>query len=860
MIYSPDENDNDSDFDREGEELDQGDDSRFNANYNSSSSHIEGSRPGWNDQSFSDDPSMSGAADSSTSFFASRSSNNSFSRDHQSQTQQHQKQQNQSMPRSRSRDVMEELVDSDSESYNNPNRNASRASTSDLSALDSRKDSNTSEEFNAPAISIQPDSPRKNPENQKEVLQEGVRQNRSDSESSFSSVQSNRGFVQDGITTRNFDVSPDLDSLANFQPQSQPQPQSLLGVSRFGKTSNGLEDELRTPTTPFFDVDPNLGMEHESSAPQSKFESSSINDTTKQSSTPTSSTSTSAHLPPTAFRDPFRREEHSRNAGSLSNVPDLKSLLPARPSYHRRSSSASSANHSVGGGSQTGSVHVRTPTAAKNTTSFPSKQPPPESQSQTQPQQESQVAEIAAVPHKPSALKHTSIQASQNPVLLVSPTTSSGTISQRRNKYHQGPSSDSSDASISNATGAHPKLVGLQTRNGRSDSSPSVPSRLVASQEASARAPSPQEEKNRRDTTLQSPQVSPGGGSTGRQRAASQPGSKRPAIPAAFMNNSSSGNANQAAEVVPPVPRMSRKASMPSSLSPAKTPEVQLPRQGAPSQPGHFRFPSPTPAGLDPSSGPFLAEPFSQTEREKALPTPRAIMNDLFPGGLLSSSSGIPSFATSPSTSILPKLAITTVIPDSISSSTPSVLPNQTVLRPFYLMNQLSVSIQKGGYVTPRLFVSKSLWSQSGARLTAIESKVRMMELVSSGIDGIEQAGKTLLLTPSGQPGLAMIQAAKFAKGLEELETLLVEVQNTLAKKLDFLKSVTGKKSNVSTRQASASVLARSKALADSLFSYFCLLTKTVIFRLHWIEADAFFGSYDKRLQEVSLQPFEKGL
>lgn len=801
MIYSPDEEGQDSDFgedDLEEEERDEEDEahSPFVPPFPSSSSspRVDGRRPSWNDQSFSD-PSISVGADSSTSFFASRSLNHASSRDFQSQQQRNHQTSDQQKP-TRSKDVMEELIDSSLDAFENSNASSSLDGSAGQFRSNNRDVSTSFNEVGAPRISVQSDSSLKTGEGEaedQEVLVEtkslSARENGSDSESSFTSVQSNRGLSFSGLSS----------GLPRNEPQnSQVLDRSLLGVARLGKSSNGLEDELRTPTTPFFDVDPNLGMEHEALTP--RFDSSSFPRSEKKSSS-SSSTTSSSNLPPTAFRDPFKREEHSRNVGSVSDVPDLKSLLPSKPAVHRRSSSASSADHSSAGGRTKASS---TTPSATNTTSFPSKpQPPPPQQQQVQ--QGAQPSEPTSGITKPSPLERTSAQPSPNATLLVSPTTSTGTISQRRNKL-QGPSSDNSDGSSSNAPGPFPKFA-AQNRSGRSDSSPSVPSRLAAVQDsATIRSPSQEERK-------QPAQVSPGLGSAGRQRAASQPGSKRPSIPAAFMNNAStSANSTATTEVVPPVPRISRKASMPSSLSPTKSPESQLPRQGAPSQPGHFRFPSPIPMGFETSSALPLAEPWMERERDRlsvsaAASSPKAIMNDLFPNGLLSSSSGIASFATSPSTSILPKLAMTSTIPESISSMNPTlnanqspspVLPTLPILRPFYLMNQLNTSIRKGGYVTPRLFVSETLWSQSGARLIAVESKVRMMELVSSGIDGIEQAGKTLLLTPTGQPGLAMIQAAKFAKGLEELETLLIEVQNTLAKKLDFLKSVTGKKSNVS--------------------------------------------------------------
>jgi hypothetical protein len=133
-------------------------------------------------------------------------------------------------------------------------------------------------------------------------------------------------------------------------------------------------------------------------------------------------------------------------------------------------------------------------------------------------------------------------------------------------------------------------------------------------------------------------------------------------------------------------------------------------------------------------------------------------------------------------------------------------VPAAPALRPFHLMRQLHLSIVRGAFISRRLYVPKELWVQpgAGAKLQAIEAKVRMLDVVAGAIDALEQAGHALLNPPPGQPGLGIAHAARFAKQLEDFDAVLVEVQNSLARKLGFLETVAGKKANVSRRRVAA--------------------------------------------------------
>ena len=286
----------------------------------------------------------------------------------------------------------------------------------------------------------------------------------------------------------------------------------------------------------------------------------------------------------------------------------------------------------------------------------------------------------------------------------------------------------------------------------------------------------------------------------GRKRAISQPNNRRPSIPASFMPAALLHSGPS--QGLPPVPKIKRKSSMP--LSPFIFQQQQGTLKAVNSSAPGFRFPSPAPSAssgyhaLGTPSIPFGQYPWCNPEvGEKGSEAVSMTMSDLFPSSLPSLQMGaVPSYTSNSYSVHLPWIGVTSALPDSAPFSLP---PAQKSLRPFYVMRLLQASIERGSYITKRLYLSRDLWLQSGSRLLAIETKVRMLDSISNGIDGIEQAGLFLLHSShTDHPGLNAINAAKFLKLLEEFETLLIEVQNTLAKKLGFLETVDGKKSGSS--------------------------------------------------------------
>ncbi|KAK4701592.1 hypothetical protein P7C70_g4638, partial [Phenoliferia sp. Uapishka_3] len=138
-------------------------------------------------------------------------------------------------------------------------------------------------------------------------------------------------------------------------------------------------------------------------------------------------------------------------------------------------------------------------------------------------------------------------------------------------------------------------------------------------------------------------------------------------------------------------------------------------------------------------------------------------------------------------------------------------VPIPPLRRPFHLMRQILQSIESGAYVTPRLYVPKQMWSQTGVKLVAVETKVRMLDLLLTGLEGMEKSGEELIRKEgwkATERGREMEVARGFAKELEDLEGLMGGIQSTLAKKLGY--GTSGKKTGPTSFSAWSSKLSRS--------------------------------------------------
>ena len=528
-----------------------------------------------------------------------------------------------------------------------------------------------------------------------------------------------------------------------------------------------VEEELSTPTTPYFDIDPHLVSATESPVNAKPAASQEDDDEWTRSTPEPSTISQSGER---RSRNP--QDRINRGVASLHNVPSAQAIAAKESQSSRQPS-----RRFLSVGSD--ALFQR---EMATTQSSPSRRQVDEmAKSGAQDADHATVTDFQGRPR--ASTMGTAKGPSEVGKALVNSNVANGTISQRR-KIAAGESM-SSTGGLGGSSDDEPIAAHLRGFSPSPSDLNTVKDRAMGSSTASA-------EVSERETGSRA--------SAGRKRAISQPNHRRPSIPASFMA------AHQvppgAPDGPPPVPRISRKSSMPLSPLVGSTQQGTI-RVGGTATGGHsggtagFRFPSPSPStssgyhALGTPGTPNLY-PWPGSGEGKG-----AIISDLFATSLPSVQMGAPpSFASNSLPVSLPWIGLSNF---PVDASPPGLLPSQKNLRPFCTMKLLLASIERGAYLTRRLYLPRDLWLQSGSRLLAIESKVRMLDSISSGIDGIDQAGHFLLHpTNMDQPGLNAINASRFLKLLEDFETLLIEVQNTLAKKLGFLETVAGKKASSS--------------------------------------------------------------
>lgn len=136
--------------------------------------------------------------------------------------------------------------------------------------------------------------------------------------------------------------------------------------------------------------------------------------------------------------------------------------------------------------------------------------------------------------------------------------------------------------------------------------------------------------------------------------------------------------------------------------------------------------------------------------------------------------------------------------PSSTSSATHAPTPN-TQTTPFYVLRQIrnSMTSPDGAFISRGLFVPRVTWAQVGVKIPAVETKVRIMELLSESLQVVRKKAAFLVDedTSSGEGGLAVSETSRasglktLTLALDDLEALTVEIHKILAKKLGDGKS-----------------------------------------------------------------------
>lgn len=74
-----------------------------------------------------------------------------------------------------------------------------------------------------------------------------------------------------------------------------------------------------------------------------------------------------------------------------------------------------------------------------------------------------------------------------------------------------------------------------------------------------------------------------------------------------------------------------------------------------------------------------------------------------------------------------------------VSSGFLDPIPAFPSYKPFWLMRVLSKTIKSGAYLTPRLYIPKSIWQQTGCKFTAVETKIKSLEVLQECLQNLKK-------------------------------------------------------------------------------------------------------------------------
>ena len=159
-----------------------------------------------------------------------------------------------------------------------------------------------------------------------------------------------------------------------------------------------------------------------------------------------------------------------------------------------------------------------------------------------------------------------------------------------------------------------------------------------------------------------------------------------------------------------------------------------------------------------------------------------------------------------PALSLLPPSAMLTNIPTTPTSPLPPAPPTDSQRKPYHMMTLLAntMNSRSGGYITRRLHVPQGVWSQGGAKLTNVPEKVRVVEVLCSALEEMQQSSVEFFGAGSVCSGLALgigsvgrKEAEAWVSKLEEFSSICDGVVADFGKKLGVGEGFVSKKSGV---------------------------------------------------------------
>ncbi|KAH7924894.1 hypothetical protein BV22DRAFT_1090141 [Leucogyrophana mollusca] len=154
---------------------------------------------------------------------------------------------------------------------------------------------------------------------------------------------------------------------------------------------------------------------------------------------------------------------------------------------------------------------------------------------------------------------------------------------------------------------------------------------------------------------------------------------------------------------------------------------------------------------------------------------------------------------------LVPPPPMSANIPTTPTSPLPPAPPADSQRKPYHLMNLLATTMtsRTGGYITRRLHVPQEVWSQGGAKLANIPEKVRVVEVLCSALEDLQQCSAEYFGAGSVCSGLALgigsvghEEAEAWVAKLEEFSSVCDNVVTNFGKKLGVGEGFVLKKSN----------------------------------------------------------------
>ncbi|KAI6132657.1 hypothetical protein EV401DRAFT_212388 [Pisolithus croceorrhizus] len=146
-----------------------------------------------------------------------------------------------------------------------------------------------------------------------------------------------------------------------------------------------------------------------------------------------------------------------------------------------------------------------------------------------------------------------------------------------------------------------------------------------------------------------------------------------------------------------------------------------------------------------------------------------------------------------PALSLAPPSAMLTHLPTTPTSPLPPAPPADCQRKPYHLMKLLANTMisKSGGYITRRLHVPQGVWSQGGAKLSNIPEKVRVVEVLCSALEEMQQVSVELFGAGSVCSGFALgigsvgrKEAETWVAKLEDFSSICDSVVANFGKKL----------------------------------------------------------------------------